>query len=246
MTPDLTLNLSALAERLVLEERHRVLAGKIQRACELHSLSVDLAMALEALDAFDKLLGGAIEDFDTDALKSALLNNAIILYARATKTDSRIRRPFDVRPRLTDAQKTTHDELVKLRDDAVAHFGSGGNLAGEWQSSLLVLQFKDGIGRLGAITKRQTFDGNLAHRLRKQLEVVHEILRAIALEKLDEATEALNVAMIEHPDLVELARRFPVNLDVFFASADAAEQARSAYQQGFWKGSVKLSRPRLR
>lgn len=232
-------NLTALAERLLLEERHRPLAKKIQRACDLHSLSIDLAMALEALDAFDRLLAKDVEDFDTHALKSALLNNALILYARATKSGSNVRKPFDVRSKLTEAQKTIHRELIELRDDAVAHFGSGGSYRGEWQATLVVLQIKDGAAKPGVATKRQVFDKSLARRLRQQLEVVHGILRERSLAALNEVTEALNQTMSRDEQLIALTRQHPLNLDLFMGSAEAAEMSRSSIELGYWKGSIR-------
>lgn len=238
-TPEPTFNLTALAERILLEKRHRPLAGKIQRASDFHSLSTDLAMALEALDAFDRILAKDIEDFDTDALKSALLNNALILYARATKSQSNVRKTFDLRSKLTDAQKAIHRELIELRDDAVAHFGSGGSYRGEWQATLVVLQIKDGVAKPGVATKRQVFDEGLARRLRQQLEVAHAILRERSLAALDEVSEALNQAMTIDEQLIVLTRQHPLNLDLFMGSAEAAEMSRSSIELGYWKGSIR-------
>ena len=52
--PDFTFNLTALADHLFEERRLLPLADKIRRARDLHSLSADLAMALESLDALLK------------------------------------------------------------------------------------------------------------------------------------------------------------------------------------------------
>lgn len=142
--PDSTFNLTALADRLFAEKRLLPLADKIRRARDLHSLSADLAMALESLDALDALLKvpTATDDFGKIITESALLSNALVLYVRATKTTSNERGGFDLRSRFSEEEKVAHEELSDLRDKAIAHFGSGGSYRGEWQAELVILQFK--------------------------------------------------------------------------------------------------------
>jgi hypothetical protein len=101
-------------------------------------------MALESLDALDVLLKAptATDDFERIITESALLNNALVLYVRATKTTSQERGGFDLSSRFSAEERVTHKELSDLRDHAIAHFGSGGSYKGEWQAELVVLQFK--------------------------------------------------------------------------------------------------------
>lgn len=51
--PDPTYNLSAFADRLFAEKRLLPLANQIRRARDLHSLSTDLVMATESIDALE-------------------------------------------------------------------------------------------------------------------------------------------------------------------------------------------------
>jgi len=239
--PDSTFNLTALADRLFAEGRLLALADKIRRARELHSLSADLAIALESLDALDTLLLAptATDDFEKIITESALLNNALVLYARATKTTSQERGGFDLRSRFSEEEGVAHKELYDLRDRAIAHFGSGGSYRGEWQAELVVLQFKGGNAKPGVVTRRQTVDRKLAKRARKQIEVAHALLRALSLEKLDEVTDELNKAIAEDPEFHREISRHPLNLNIFMASPDAGEMARSSFEQGYAKGSVR-------
>jgi hypothetical protein len=127
---DPTFNLTALSERLFTEQRLLPLAGCIRRARDLRSLTVDLEIARESLDALDVVWGTptANNDFTAGTIESALLNNALVLYVRATKTTSDERGTFDLRSRVSEDEKAVHEELVDLRDKAIAHFGSGGTM----------------------------------------------------------------------------------------------------------------------
>ena len=238
--PDSTFNLTALGERLFAEKRLLPLAGKIRRARDLHSLSADLAMALESLDVLDALLKTqtANDDYIKIITESALLNNALVLYVRATKTSSEQRGRFDLRSRFSEEERITHKELTDLRDHAIAHFGSGGSYGGEWQAELVVLQFKGGAAKPGVVTRRQMVDRKLAKRARKQIEVAHALLRALSLEKLDEVTDEINKAVAKDLDFQKEVSRHPLNLNIFLTSAEASKTARSSFDQVYAMGSV--------
>jgi hypothetical protein len=240
-TTDLTFNLTALADRLFEEKRLLPLAGKIRRARDVCSLVVDLMMAAESLDALETLLANPTEVYDFNALtaQSALLNYALVLYARATKTDSDERGGFDLRSRFNDQEKLTHQELSDLRDQAIAHFGSGGSYTGVWQAELVVLQSTGNGEKVGVVTRRQTTDFKLAARARKQIGVAYDLLCALRTEKLNEVTIALTEAAKEDPTFGSEVKQHPLNLDAFLSSVDAAHAARSAVDVGYAKGSVK-------
>lgn len=174
-----------------------------------------------------------------DAMESALLNTAIILYARATTTTSDERKGFDLRPRFTDDQRIVHQELMDLRNNAIAHFGSGGSYRGVWQSEVVILQPRgDGGARAGVVTRRQTMDKKLVQRARGQITVTHDLLAKIGIEKLGEVTTMLNKEVAADPQLAQLAHQYPLSLDAFLASSDAANEARSAVNKGFARGTV--------
>lgn len=239
--PDSTFNLTALADRLFAEKRLLPLADKIRRARDLHSLTADLEMALECLDVLDTLLMAptATDDFEKIITESALLSNALVLYVRATKTTSRERDGFDLRSRFGEEERVVHKELSDLRDHAIAHFGSGGSYSGEWQTELVVLQFKGNAAKPGVVTRRKTVDRKLAKRARKQIGAAHMLLRALSLEKLGEVTDELNKAAAEDPEFHREISRHPLNLNIFLASSDAAEMVRSSFVRGYAKGSVR-------
>lgn len=120
--PDSTFNMTALAERLLKERRLKPLAGKRRRAQELASLHADLMMATECMDALDASLAAAPGDDDMtrSIVEASLLSNAVVLYARATKTKLKERKDCDLRPKFSPEQKFVHRELCDLRDKAIA------------------------------------------------------------------------------------------------------------------------------
>jgi hypothetical protein len=235
-----TFNLSALADRLMRDRRMLPLANKIRRARDLHSLSTDLVMALESLDALDVQLAVGTDPDSHQKLitESALLNNALLLYVRATKTESEERGGFDLRSRFSEEERLIHKELCDLRDRAIAHFGSGGTYQGEWQAELVILQFRGDDAKTGVVTLRQTIDRNLARRARSQIEAALGLMRGNYYEKLNEVTAEINAAVKLDPKFYNEIALHPLNLELFMKSADAAEAARASFYTGYHKGSV--------
>jgi hypothetical protein len=196
-------------------------------------------MALESLNALDNFLGSPSNDMRQVITEAALLSNAVILYARGTKTTSRERKNFDLISKFTDEEKTVHAELCDLRDSAIAHFGSGGSYRGEWQVELVVLQFKDGEGKPGVATRRKAIDKLLLQRARKQIETAHAFLRSEALAKLGEVTVELNRAAEHDPEFYKEFEQHPLNLPIFLASPNAAQAAFDAFEVGYAKGTTR-------
>lgn len=229
-----------MAERLFIERRHLPLVGQIRRVRELTSLHSDLMMALESLAALEPLLIAPTDPSNHRLLitQSALLNNAIVLYSRATTTTSGERRGFDIRPLLTDAEKLAHKELVDLRNDAVAHFGSGGSYEGEWQAELVLWQFKGSVAKSGVLTRRQMVDPRLVQRARAQISVAKELLRKICMERNDDVTNAIAQAAEDDPEFYREITKHPLNLAIFLRSQQAADAALDQWAGGYAMGGT--------
>lgn len=160
MDSDVTFNLTALSERLLREGRKTDLGYKIRSAVDARSIQVDLMLALEACDALTFSL-----DNDTrqpphfrETSEAALLSYIVILYARATKSDSDARKSYDPRSKFTDDEKDVHTELCDLRDKAVAHFGFGGSYIGNWTVELAILDVVGANARPAIKTRRLVAD----------------------------------------------------------------------------------------
>jgi hypothetical protein len=225
---DSTFNLTVLSERLFSEGRLKPLAGKIKVALDMTSAHTDLVIALETLDALDALLAAPpADDTPRAAAESALLNTAVVLYARATKTQSDARKTFDNSANFTAEEKAVHQEPIDLRDDAIAHFGSGGSYRGMWQAEAVILQRSPtGVVRVGVAIRRQTLDKKLAARARKHIERVRPIFEASSQQKIGEVTAELNGLTPDDFEKEIGPHRF--NLDIFMATSEAANAPRAS------------------
>lgn len=236
-------DLTALSERLLAEGRLQSLAGKIQRAQDLASLHADLVMARECLDALDALLAKpSVEDgFAKNITEASLLNSAVLLYSRGTKTTSDERRVIGIHDKFSPEQKIAHQELCDLRDKAIAHFGSGGSYTGEWKVERVVLDATEDF-RVAVATRRMTVDKKLATRVRQQIDVARALLYQLSRDQIDAVTAEFNKLAAEDPDLINNEiRRHPLNLTIFLTSPEAAASARAARSKGYARGIVRHS-----
>lgn len=196
-------------------------------------------MAIECFDELEKLMGSNDQnDMGAAVLESSLLCNAIILYSRATKTNSDERITFDLRPKFSDAETIVHQELIDLRDKAIAHFGSGGAYKGLWHNELMILQSTDDGRRPGVLTRRQMRDRKLARRARVQVERAQQLIREISLQKIDELSIELN-AMNPDEAAPEIEKHV-INLVDTLQSEDAARTVKESASGGSYnKGIIK-------
>lgn len=111
---------------LLLPEKFRRVSRTIEQFRDAHSAHTDLSIAADMLEAM-KAAGTA------DAVKlpwandarNALFLSAIVLYARATKSNSDHRQRLDLIPYFSVPEKAEHQWLCDLRDKALAHYGPG-------------------------------------------------------------------------------------------------------------------------
>lgn len=176
MTFSSVTNLSSMAEDLAAIGMHSALVGSIRNAVAMHSLTTDLQIAGESCTQLQQLIAQAADnkDMPSPIIGTALLMQCVILYCRATKTKSRVRKTFDIRSALTPDQKVVHKEICDLRDEAFAHFGGGG-------SCKLLLYHESAVmhenGSVGFIGRRLIADGELVNRIAAQLNVASDILK---------------------------------------------------------------------
>lgn len=173
-----TYNLTEMANRLSSEGRNKELVGKIRRILDMGSIRADLFIARDTLDAIESIrhVPSNPEKTHRELMVAAMLSHAILHYARATKTTSKERRPFEFRDKLTNEQEVVHDELCDLRDHAIAHFGSGGSYLGDWKRDTVFTHWRGSTARVGTISRRQTVDVALMQRARVQIGVAIEII----------------------------------------------------------------------
>jgi hypothetical protein len=173
-------DLSALMVALEIEGPPTELTEAIRRAADVSSAHRDLDEALAAIKLLRRLTSGwdetRIEDSDLTTIVGSLMTATIILYARATITSSDARRPWFGEGRLPRVLRPTHDELIRLRNKEVAHFGRGHPVDGTpLLEEALVLRPFDPVHPIGHLSSRAHNRAALARRTEELVEAVLKI-----------------------------------------------------------------------
>lgn len=128
-------DLSKLAGMLTAQGRHADLVRAITKVAAVGSTREDLRSAAISLRLIQEILDRPSTDSGTfgpgheeTTVTGALFTEAVILYARATTTKGQ-RPKLLGEAKLTPDQRAVHEEAVRLRDAAVAHFGRGETLS---------------------------------------------------------------------------------------------------------------------
>jgi hypothetical protein len=152
---------------------YRVFVERVRRYGDAMSILGDLAEAkrmLVALARHHSLANAdAAGDEDRYVTLSALLSQAVILYARAAKSKANHRTFVPLQRNLPPELRAVHDNVVQLRDDAIAHFGPGDGPGGRhWAQETVVLRIDGTVATLALPFSHSVYQEDLA----KQLEVL--------------------------------------------------------------------------
>lgn len=240
-----TFDLGAFARAVGRDGAHERLAGMIRRLISLHSLHTDLESAADALRALAALSAAPARPDDRErlTLESALLENAIVLYARATKSTSRERAGFDIRSRLSPAERQAHAEICDLRDEAVAHFGSGGSYRGQWKAKAAVFQMEEDGFRIGVVARRLAFDRDLLERMEAQIGRARAILGQAYEAQLDLLTTEFARLLDMDMPFARRLRDHPLDLAAWLGSPRLAGEVLARQRH---KGTIFRHRHRAR
>jgi hypothetical protein len=232
-------NLTAFADRLVGEGRKIDLAWKIRNAVDPKSIEVDLVLASDACDALAFSLDNPMQQPANfrETSEAALFSYIVVLYARATKSESDVRKQYDPRSKFNAEEKKAHLELCDLRDKAVAHFGHGGSYVGNWNTELAVAD-SNYIGvRPAIITRRLIVDRKLLVRARNHILRTLEIIIPVCVKRIEDFTDALNAEFETDPNFYEEVQQHPLNAAIFLGGAEQVAQMRAGRAAGHARGS---------
>ncbi|MEO6432530.1 MAG: hypothetical protein ABIO29_00940 [Sphingomicrobium sp.] len=185
-----------------LPEGHEALRRSIKDTIDVHSAHSDLKIAHDSAARFISL--NKSEAFPREFVEDcglALLVTGILFYVRATKSSSDHRKTFDLRARFDDLERQDHDLLVRLRDDALAHYGPG-QLGTETirEDSLF---FSISVQKLFSTSRNICGSDSLGHTIRRQsqralilMQRLYEQKQIILLGQLKDlpASEAIDAA----------------------------------------------------
>jgi hypothetical protein len=230
--PRTALDLLSLKDSLPKEQRR--LKGLIERLASANSIKTDLQIASEMMDSLEKALKDA-EVSSEEGVRSwqgnaalALINSAIILYARATKTSSKHRRNLSFLEHFSDEQKVAHTHLCSLRDDAIAHYGPGATLEGQtWHTEAIFmpLDIRDDL-RILTASRRLLKQRQLQDLAKTQIHTALEIAEVETKARNSAVVAELN-ALSAHSDFMESTVQHHIDLAAFFLSEEEADKVLS-------------------
>jgi hypothetical protein len=213
-----------------LGDDYRKLKGLIERLRTAHSIKTDLEIAKDLLDGLDEALEAA-EAISENGQRSwesnaalAMLNSAIILYARATKTRSDHRRQLGFLDRFTEEEKQAHTHLCKLRDDAIAHYGPGPTLEGQvWHEEALLIPLDTPPNdlRLMMASRRLIKQRQLQNLAKKQIVSALNFAEEETLKRNSAVVAELN-ELANESSFITLTARYQIDVAEFFQSEEVA------------------------
>jgi hypothetical protein len=169
-----------------LEKRKetRPLAGKLSRLRSLFSIQADLERCFQAVTMIRERELGRLTDekksisSDDATIDASLGNFVIIVYARSTDVSS-ARSSFDPRRYYSSQQRDWHTDIIALRNEAIAHFGSGKHAAGAWAQDRLVVSIDRTAGTIGfgPSWQRMNYRGKVIEELAEIIPIALEGLQ---------------------------------------------------------------------
>ena len=221
-----------------LEETHPDISGAIRSIRDINSIRVDLTHAFnfaQTMNTMSEDVQKSLADSSLERAHHALLLGAIVLYARAMKSDSHHRKTFDFRPRFNDQEQKMHDQICSLRDDAVAHFGPGPQIggAGLQKDGLFLVPSKRATGalRMMSASQRIVVDKRFGSDLMEHLRRVSLLVQRDFESREGKLMDKLNL-LIGDAEVSEALRCSTTDLAEYMSNTDLAESVLDANQVG--------------
>ncbi|WP_156367762.1 hypothetical protein [Brevundimonas sp. Leaf363] len=162
------------------------------------------------------------QTLDSALLGRALFNQALLLYVGATKTVSHSRPPFDGWRMYSENDRKRHKVICDLRDNAIAHYGPGGELLRQpWVEDrlALVVNSQTDMLHLKPCYKISATKGVLSDDLRALIELA---LSLAELRVNPKAEDLFNLLRTEHGAGQDLLEKSPFDPMKFFDNEPAA------------------------
>lgn len=226
-----------------LPSEFKKIAGMIRSLSSAHSIRMDIETAYDMIHALDVVQPEARSQTNqinwASSASLALINSAIVLYARATKSESRHRGGLNFLRDFDTSERETHDLLVKLRDDAIAHFGPGESYDGPaWQREGVFLSIDDPNDmRVMTASRRVIMQKQLQSRMLRHLHRCLMICERETQKRNAALVEEMN-ARAEHGRLFAELKKFEIDLADFFKTSEAMENALGGSRMGRRSGVV--------
>lgn len=211
------------------------LEAKIRLAMKTQSCHSDMKEASDCLTALNAIRASARgwNSRNRDTTESALFRMAIMLYARATITNTRSgeRGPIQIDKRLTPEQLIDHEAILNVRNQAQAHVYPNQEVADQaWhRAEVFLIEFADGW-LPSAASNRILVAPSMLVALNRQIPVALTILAERSRDRLGEVAAAL--VRGRGTALNQLMGRHSLDLVQLFGSEDEAKRVLDSARNG--------------
>ncbi|AWC22227.1 hypothetical protein CO731_01683 [Aminobacter sp. MSH1] len=180
--------------------RHKALIRGIRAFHAVVSVTLDLNHVRMSVDTL-RGLDIADTSHETSQLGSALLTHAVVIYARATHSKAVDRYQVGVTGAYHHAAlKAKHEEIIRMRDKSIAHFGPGKN---RWNDDRVVLLEQDKGSALTVVHHRTNLAGGVVEDLDTLLSAAIPHVLRLQKDRAGELDDALVRADQEANDLID-------------------------------------------
>jgi hypothetical protein len=209
------------------------LVNTILRARGAQSCVADLTLAQNTCEVIDQLstIRSDLSPFSQLVIEYALLVNAIILYARATHSGGKggERGAISIRAQLDAERQTDHDEIVEIRNRALAHVHAneavGDNL---WHTETVFAVEEFPGWRPAVVTRRVQISPDTVEKVRMLIPYAEKLIVATYHKLLGEVWDLL----AQDSDLLALLERHQLDPVQMFGSANEARTALGGRRSG--------------
>jgi hypothetical protein len=243
-------DLKAVAKKLKNKIFYKKFAGCVERYSSICSCKLDLDVAFKSIGiVIDHYIAMEVDEAPQDDMEGlvggALFLQAVIFYARATDTASNSRRPSGISGKLTSQSRELHTRVMALRNDALAHFGSGGD---GWVKEGVALRMREDNVSLFAPWTRYNYRGDMAMELRSLVVEAQVFAAEILTERSRELLDEIKRLFQNDIHFVEIIDTYPFDARSIFSSNSGVEMFERGLEQNDY-GSEKqtiMSRSDLR
>jgi len=191
------IDMIAFASALERRSIDRTLAGLIRKASSRRSATIDLELARRRLNLLIDFPYQAaplprLQDDDEGALIGCIFDSALLLYCRATDTSSKHRKRVPIADEYSSERRIKHRGLMKVRNDAMAHFGYGQDLRdGPWAEDRPIFKRRHGVTSQIFRFRRVNYRANLVNDLHEMIDCALDI----SIKLRDEAVDRCDLQM---------------------------------------------------
>lgn len=209
-----------------MSDKNKRLAKIIVQARDAHSAHTDLASAFDMITALPEATEAAgLGSKWANHAVSALITSAIVLYARATKSNSKHRATLDLLSVFTDDEKEAHEWICNLRNNVLAHYGPGETFNGAaWHEEKVLLPLdRPTDARVLMASRRVAESPEVTAKVKKQIHRAMVLAQQV-IEKRDAALiSALEAAMQADQEFADFLKGFVVDLESIFEGHPISE-----------------------